>query len=137
VKYDVSQDPEYLDIAADIIGVPHFNPDLTYTIGIFDDDCEFQGVLLYNNWEEKNVSMHIASVTPKWCTKSVLKVIFTYPFMELGVNRVTAAIREGNTKSRSLVERLGFKQEGELRHYYDTGESDIIYGMTKEECRWI
>jgi len=137
VKYDFSQDPDYLDIAADIIGVPYFDANTTYTIAIFDDDCEFQAVVLYNNWEERNVSMHIASVSPKWATLGSLRTVFAYPFQELGVHRVTAATRENNAKARSMLARLGYKQEGELRQYYETGESDIIYGMTRDECRWI
>jgi len=137
VKFDVSQDPEYLDIAADIIGVPTFDADMTYTIGVFDAACEFQAVILFNNWEEKNVSIHIASVSPKWATREVLKVAFTYAFLELGVQRVTGTVRENNTKARALNLRLGFKQEGVMRQFYDTGESDIIFGMTKDECKWI
>lgn len=140
MKYDVSQDPEYLDIAADIIGITgisQFRPEFAYTIAVFDDDCEFQAVIIFDNWEHKNVDMHIASVSPKWLSKEVIKVAFTYAFLELEAQRATAAVRESNTKARALAIRLGFKQEGELRQYYDTGESDIIYGMTKEECRWI
>lgn len=137
MKYDFSQDPEYLDIAADIIGIPGFDPERTYTIAIFDDDCEFQAVVLYNSYKEMNVEMHIASVSPKWATKGVLKVLFTYPFLELGVQHITAAVRENNHKARDMVGRIGFKQEGELRQFYDTGESDILYGMIKDECRWI
>lgn len=137
MKYDVSQDLEYLDIGGDIIGVDPFNEDETYTIAVFDNDCEFQAVILFNNWDNMNVNIHIASISPKWATREVLRVAFTYAFEELGVQRVTGVVRSGNTKARALNLRLGFKQEGEMRQYYDTGESDIIYGMLKDECRWI
>lgn len=137
MKYDVSQDPEYLDIASEIIGVLPFEPEDTYSIAVFDNDSQFQAVILFNNWEEGNVSIHIASVTPKWATREVLRVAFTYAFIELGAQRVTGTVRENNTKARALNLRLGFKQEGEMRQYYFTGESDIIYGMLRDECKWI
>lgn len=137
MKYDFSQDPEYLDIAGDIIGVAPFAESETYTIAVFDDNCEFQAVILFNDWDEKNVNIHVASISPKWATREVLRTAFTYAFLELDVQRITGMVREKNTKARAMNLRLGFKQEGELRQYYDTGESDIIYGMTKDECKWI
>lgn len=137
MKYDVSQDPEYLVMAGTIIGEEVFDEETSYTIAIFDDDGEFMAVLIYNNWDHENIAMHIASVSPKWATRATLRVAFDYPFNQLGVQRVTAPVQSSNHKVQDMLNRLGFTNEGRLRDYYGKGEDEILFGMLKNECRWI
>ena len=59
-----------------------------------------------------------------------------YAFSALGLERVEADIDPANQPSRRLVERLGFKQEGLLRHRWkvDGVWSDTVwYGLLREE----
>jgi len=139
VKYDFTQAPEYLRIADDIIGShAHFvGMQHVYTIAIFDNACEFMAVVLYTDYTGMDIAMHIASVSPKWATRESLRVIFTYPFVELGVQRVSAATKQSYAHALEALRRVGFVREGELRNYHEDGDSDIISGMLKEECRWI
>lgn len=137
MKYDISQDPEYLNMAGVIIGEEVFDEETSYTIAIFDDDGEFMAVVVYNNWDHENIAMHIASVSPKWATRDSLRTAFDYPFNQLGVQRVTAPVRTSNQKVISLNTRLGFTIEGTLREYYGDGDGEILFGMLKNECRWI
>lgn len=133
MKYDTSQDPEYLEFVSKLTGTKDFGE--CKTIAFYGD--ELQAVVVYNAQDESNISISIATSTAKWCTKLTLKVLFGYPFQQLELNRVTACIRESNSKSLSLVQRLGFILEGELKQYYDNGESAMIYGLTKDNCRWL
>jgi len=130
---DVSQDPRYLEYATQLTGTKDFGS--CKTLAFWDDGL--MAVLVYNALDEGNCGISIATSSPKWCTKSALKVIFGFPFIQLGLNRVTATIRESNEKSLSLVQRLGFIPEGEMKQYYENGESAMIYGMLKDDCRWL
>lgn len=130
---DVSQDPRYIEYVSKLTGTKDFGP--CRTIAFWGDGL--LAVVLYNAVDEKNCGISIASSTPKWCSKLALRVIFGYPFIQLGLNRVTATIRQTNDKSISLVERLGFIHEGELKQYYENGESAMIYGLLKDDCRWL
>jgi len=65
------------------------------------------------------------------------RALFSYPFNHLGVIRLTAFIRKNNRKSRSLVERLGFKLEGVHPLAIARKYTGLSYGMTRDQCRWI
>lgn len=134
MNIDVSQHKEYIDYVSRLTGTVNFGKCKTIA---FWNDKKLMAVALYNMLDESNVSLSLATTNPKWCTRKVIKVIADYPFNQLGLNRVTAVIRESNTKSISLTERIGFTKEGELRQYYKDGESAMIYGMLKDECRWL
>lgn len=135
--YDVSQDPSYLEFASDVIGTDFRDDTDANTIAFFNDDYEFLCVAVYNGREDANIGMSVASVSPKWGMKSVLRVAFDYPFNQLGLNRITGYIRATNTQAIRNAERIGLKHEGTLRKYYSNGDDCLVYGMLKEECRWI
>lgn len=130
---DTSQAPEYLEFVSLLTGTKDFGP--CKTIAIHDNTL--LAVLVYNSMDEANIGISIASTSPKWCSKLSLRVIFGFPFIQLDLNRVTATIRESNHRSIDTVKRLGFTLEGELKQYYENGESAMIYGLTKDNCRWI
>ncbi len=130
---DASQSPRFLEYVSRLTGTKDFGD--CKTIAFWDDGL--LAVVVYNTLDESNCGISIATSSPKWCSKSVLRVIFGFPFIQLGLNRVTAFIRESNSKSISLVQRLGFMHEGEMKQYYENGESAMIYGLTKNESRWL
>jgi RimJ/RimL family protein N-acetyltransferase len=50
---------------------------------------------------------------------------------------VTGLVRVDNIEARRFDENLGFVQEGIIRRGADDGTDMILYGMLKEECRWL
>jgi RimJ/RimL family protein N-acetyltransferase len=46
-------------------------------------------------------------------------------------------VREDNLDAQRFDEHLGFKREGLVRRGADDGTNLILYGMLKEECRWL
>jgi RimJ/RimL family protein N-acetyltransferase len=73
---------------------------------------------------------------PGWLTRGNLRSIFTYPFEQLGVRRVTGIIHRKNKQARKIAEKIGFKLEGVCRQAFNNGDA-IVYGIIKQECRWI
>ena len=122
--------------AAQKLGIDSFDVSGNYrAIGVMYNGDIIASVVYYN-YRHPNIEMSVASISPRWSTRLTLKGIFDYPFNQLGCSRATVLVDKENTKSRSLVERLGYVQEGILREAHPTGDA-ILYGMLKRECKWI
>jgi hypothetical protein len=116
------------------LGLPDFEPCIA--IGITRGADLIAGVV-YAAYCQANIEMTIASASPAWCTRAVLKSLFWYPFEQLGCHRVTAITEGKNRPVREFLLRLGFQEEGVMRRSYLSGADAVIYGMLREECRWL
>ncbi|HET9037113.1 MAG TPA: GNAT family N-acetyltransferase, partial [Myxococcaceae bacterium] len=69
--------------------------------------------------------------------REVLPVLVRHGFEALGLHRMEARIDPGNAASIKLVERLGFKPEGALRHRTlnadGTREDLLLFGLLRPE----
>lgn len=130
---DTSQDPMHLVFVSKLTGTQDFGP--CKTIAFLSENSK--AVVVYNWKDESNIGMSIAATSPKWCNRKAIKIAFGFPFIQLGMNRVTSIIRETNEKSIKLVKGLGFRFEGEMRGYYENGDSALMFGLLKNECKWI
>ena len=80
-----------------------------------------------------------ASLQGKGLMTRACKVMISYAFHEYGLNRVEIHCASGNTRSRTIPERLGFTQEGVLREaarLYDQRSDHVVYGMLVREWPW-
>ena len=91
----------------------------------------------FNEFRGRDVQYHAACDDPSVLTRSRIKVLFRYPFEQIGVERISCVIADSNARSRKVVEGLGWKQEGIIRRFYADSEDGILYGILKSECRWI
>lgn len=111
-------------------------------LGVAKDNKIIAGVV-YNNYQtDKNgnpllIEMTIASVDKRWATRHNLKVLFSYPFAQLKLERVQALCSANNEGVQMFLEKLGFTKEGLHRKAYADGGDCISYGMLKNECRWL
>lgn len=65
-----------------------------------------------------------------------LQALCDFAFNQGGIRRLTATVTAGNLASRYLLEKTGFRQEGELREsYFLAGQwqNDWIFGLLKHE----
>lgn len=108
-------------------------------IGIgLEKNGELVAGVVYSHITPVNVDMHVASVGGRhWANREFLLTTFAYPFKQLGVQRITGFVRADNRDARRLDEHLGFVQEGVLRRAGSDGCDVIVYGMLREECRWV
>lgn len=105
------------------------------SLGIGDDE-KLLAAIVYTDYTGYSMQLSIAAESPRWCSRTALKAIFHYPFNDCNCVRVTACVAKKNTRSRRLVQGLGFKQEGVVRRGFAVDDL-IVYGMLKDECRWI
>lgn len=104
-------------------------------IGIAERGELIAGVV-YNEYRGHSIHVSMASSTPRWATRGNLLAIFAYPFVQLKCERMTAYTGRSMSHVRQFLERLGFQQEGIVRRGF-ADDDCVIYGMLKEECRWI
>lgn len=78
----------------------------------------------------------LACVLEAPLTRMFLRAIFYYPFLQLHCGRITVLIDDNNLKSIRLVEHAGFVREGCLRRARPGGDV-YLYGMVREDCRWL
>jgi RimJ/RimL family protein N-acetyltransferase len=105
-------------------------------IGVVSHGALIGGVA-YADYTGADVRCSIAGVTPKWLSRDVLKQIFFYPFDALNCRRVTVLVSDKNARSQRLARGLGFTPEGLLREGMCDGSDALVFGMLKNECRWI
>ena len=91
----------------------------------------------FNEFRGRDVQYHAACDDPSVLTRSRIRLLFRYPFEQLGVERISCVIAGSNVRSRKVVEGLGWQQEGTVRQFYAAEEDGILYGILKSECRWI
>lgn len=116
--------------------IPDYAPNPNETVILAVNRGGVSGAVAYEGWTGPNIIMTCAG-HGNWLTPGNLAGFFWYPFDQLGCARVTAMIHRKNKASRTLVEKLGFKVEGVLRKAAPTGGDIIIYGLLREDCRWL
>jgi RimJ/RimL family protein N-acetyltransferase len=103
-----------------------------------EKDGELIAGVVFNNYNKLNIYMHVAAKQgTNWLTRQYLTCCFAYPFVQLGVNRVTGLVRVDNLPAQKFDEHLGFKREGLVRRACEDGTDMILYGMLREECRFL
>jgi RimJ/RimL family protein N-acetyltransferase len=129
------QDDRLLPWAAERIGVPSFRDDAR-AIGIVDGE-RIRGVVVYDCFGLCDLNMHVASDgSRRWLTREFLAHVFAYPFVQLGMRRVTALVPARNVAALQFDRKLGFCDEGYFRHAMP--DDDIVaLGMLREDCRFI
>ena len=101
-------------------------------------DGKIRGAVVYTMHMGNGCMLSVASDgTRHWLNRDFLRAVFVYPFIQMNYMRVTGLVRVDNFDAQRFDEHLGFKREGLLRKGDDDGTDLILYGMLKEECRWI
>lgn len=106
-------------------------------IGMLRGDRMVSGVV-YEGYNQHNIWMHCAAVPGRhWLTRVFLEAVFGYPFLQLGVKRVSAYVDASNKAARKFDEHLGFKLEATLSGAARDGGDVLIYVMRLEDCRFL
>lgn len=122
-------------VSSKIYGRDRFPPDAP-SIGLLENGRIIGGVV-YTMYTGNGIMMNVAGGYKGWINRAFLRAAFAYPFKQLGCTRVSGLVRADNYAAQQFDERLGFKREGLVRHGDDDGTDLIMYGMLREECKWI
>ena len=100
-------------------------------------DGELIAGVLYEGFNGVNCWMHVATTPGKKWTMEYLRYCFYYPFVEVGLQRVSGAVDASNELARRFDEHLGFRQEAVLHGAAADGGDVILYVMRREDCRYV
>lgn len=108
------------------------------SLAVLRDDGSLAAAVVYSEYRPgADVRASIAATRADWATRGVLRELFRYPFETLGVPRITILVSEKNEKSRKMVKKMGFSQEGVHPLAWEGRETALSYGMLRQDCRWI
>ena len=110
-----------------------WKPEGSETVGLTKDGEIVAGVW-YEDYNSQSVVTHIA-ITGR-LTRRFLNVIFDYPFVQLGVEKIIAPVLSNNFDSQSLVIKMGFKEETRLKNVHPDGDM-IFFVMNKTDCKYL
>jgi RimJ/RimL family protein N-acetyltransferase len=105
-------------------------------IGLVDAQGQLVAGVTYTNFNGSNVCLDVVAERRGWCAPEFLYCWFSYPFEQLGCQRITAQVASNNPRSLKFVERLGFQYEARLDRAVSGGDI-FIYRMFKDNCRWL
>ena len=105
------------------------------TLGVVKDGVLVGGVV-YHDYRGFNCQISAAFDKP-WACRSTLRALGDYPFNQLGCIRLTMVIGRKNKKAKKIANALGFTLEGVLKRGLDGSEDAFIWGLLKDDCRWI
>ena len=108
-------------------------------IGFVENDNIFGG-LIFSDYDGYNIFVHLALETPRVCQRRFIKMMFSYCFIQLKCSRMTAMCVNGYTRNEKLLKGVGFTKEGVIRKVMKVKDKFVdsaIYGMLKEECKWV
>ena len=104
-------------------------------------DGEIVAAVVFNEYRimtrGSTMQASVASINPRWATRTVLKHIFAYPFLQQKVTRLWASTSRKNKHARKFLERVGFTYEGMARRAYNGTTDAAVYSMLPDECKWI
>ena len=119
------------------VRAPHAESGFEKYVGIgVERDGQLIAGVVYDQYRGYSIHASIASTDPRWASRRILRVLFGYPFVQLKVRRITTYCGATMKDVRRFNERLGFTQEGLMRHGFDNDDC-VIFGMLRDECKWI
>lgn len=129
---------EYLDFFNQVLDLS-LKLEHVKMISEIDSNGNPLAVAIFNNANDSNCEISIAS-NGKWvASRRFIKECFKYVFITCGFNRATSVMEEKNTKAIKFNQRIGFEREfeGVLKNWYALGNHGVLAVMHKDKCKWI
>ena len=105
------------------------------TIGQVLDDKIVAGVM-FENYTGPAITGTIAVEKDYAMSREFVRAIFDYPFKQLECRTILASASSGNTRSKNLLEHMGFVRTATIPGVYEDGDMDI-YVLKREDCRFL
>ena len=110
----------------------------THTTYGFAQGGKMLGGLIFHSYRPNvEVWWTVYTVDKRWCNRRMLRAMFDLAFNKLKCRRISLLVSKSNAASLNFVKKLGFQQKGMFRAYRENGDDCCIFGMLKNECKWI
>lgn len=111
--------------------------DGSLSLGFIDDDGQLIGGISLTEKQKSSAAVTIAATSPRWCTQANLKKAFEHVFDTMGVKYLYALTPDNNERAKKLTLGVGFKPDGKLRGIGPDGDDVNLFGMLREDCRFL
>lgn len=141
MQIDLSQDARLLAWAAERLEGTFAPETCRWVAGLADGGVVF--VVVYSHFSSRNCQLSIATDGSKrWATRRTLRAIFSAPFAHWNLRRVTFVVAADNDRSLKMMQHcgrspLGVVPEGRVRAAFPNDVDGLLFGMLREECRWL
>lgn len=102
-------------------------------LGVMDKSRLIAGVV-FHDWQPafRTIQASCAADDPRWAMRGILSEILSYPFYQIGVNRINTIAAADNTRAREFNKRLGMTEECVAVEWL--GDRDaVFYRLLKRE----
>lgn len=90
--------------------------------------------VMYEDWNGRSLVAHIATEAP--LVPGFCSVIFHYPFIQVGAEKIISPIHGHNPKSMKLALKMGFEEEGRIKEAHPTGDIALMV-LHRDKCRFL
>jgi len=111
-----------------------FTPENSSCIGLLDKDGNLVAGVWYEAYTKTSIMTHIA--VEGRMSKEFLSVIFDYPFVQLGVDKLIGPTNSNNDDAIRFNHKLGFVEEARIKDAFPDGDM-VLLTMTKDKCRFL
>ncbi len=102
-------------------------------IGAENDKGQIVCVSVFNNFTRRDIEWTVAGRM----TRGMWRVSLEYMFETCEARRVTMRTKASNHHCIKSMNHLGARCEGRLRRYYENDEDALVFGLLKEECKYV
>jgi len=123
-------------VAARIDHVRGGNFGLCTSAGVVRNGDLVAGVV-FNDWQPRHETLQvsIAASSNRWATRGVLIGLFGYAFQTAAANKLWATMPHDRPDVLVFNRKLGFRQEGTLRHHFGPGRHAVISSILRAEWK--
>ena len=123
---------EVAGFVADLLGEDGFGG--CQAIGFLTETGMLEAGVVYHNWNPTTgvIEISAASINRSWCTKARVRLIFGYPFEQIGCQMVIARISEKNDRALRIWRALG-ADEHLIPRLYGRDEGACIMTIISEK----
>lgn len=101
--------------------------------GVIRDGALVAGVVFHEYQPDYSTMQVSIAADGPWATRPVIRAMFQYPFGQVGVDVLWAAMPHDLPDIHAFNRRLGFKKEATLRHRFGRKRHAVIASMTRGE----
>lgn len=141
MDFITNQDARLLAWAESRLG-EKFQPDrCRWVAGLVDGGLAW--VVVFSLFSNGNCHLSLATDDSKrWASREMFRWVLAIPFKQWGLRRLTFIVSEKNEKSLAILRKqgrfsVGAVEEGRMRAIFPDGSTGVVFGLLKEECRWL
>jgi L-amino acid N-acyltransferase YncA len=101
-----------------------------------DSTGDLQGIVLFDNWAENSVTVHI-SIQSAMVLRGLHIEAFKYIFLTCNRKMMIGVVPSNNAKAIRLDKHFGFTEIARIPNAITDGVDQIIYQLLRKDCQYL